>query len=788
MTDTAFRKRWLGLSLCSLQVIVTFCFWGSSGVRADEPIAVATSTSTLFDQASGVIVRRCLECHQANEAAGGLVLSHAEGFLKGGDSGAVVTPGHPSTSMLLKRVHAGEMPPERKGLSQKLPEAEARVLEQWIAGGAPWPEGRVLDPFERTTDLRGGKDWWSLQPVVRPDLPAGGRPHPVDAFIGQKLAAEKMTPAPMADRRTLIRRLYFDLLGLPPSVEEIEAFVHDQRPDAWEQLVDRTLASPHFGERWARYWLDLVRYAETSGYERDQPKPFAWKYRDWVARAINEDMPYDQFIIEQLAGDELPNRSESTVIATGFLRLGTWNDEPNDAEDYKYERLEDLVHTTSTAFLGMTVKCARCHDHKFDPIPQKDYYRMAGAFWAGPIGARNSAWVGGPSPEELTTPEVLGWTDLGPTPGPLHLLKNGERHAPRDVVAPASLSFWPTKFGDFAPPKEGAKTSERRLQLARWIADPQNPLTARVIVNRLWLHHFGQGLMRSPNNWGFTGEQPTHPELLDWLASELVGKGLEGSGERFVKEGAEPGSNDSSGPERSTLNPQRSPWSLKSIHRILLTSETYQQASLHPDQAAYEQRDSGNHFWWRAERRRLDAESLRDGIFAASGEIDLRIGGEGFRPSISSEALEGLSRKDAAYQASPEADQHRRSFYTFMQRSLLPPLMTTFDQCDTTLPCGQRDVSTVAPQALALLNNEFVHQRAEALATRLTKPDGDERQQVRAIWQSILKREPDGEEANAAVAHVVIQQKRFKGENSQLHAWASLCVVLFNSNEFLYVD
>ena len=786
MTDTAFRKRWPGLSLCSLHVIVTFCFWGSSGARADEPIAVAASTSTLFDHASGVIVRRCLECHQASEAAGGLVLSHAEGFLKGGDSGAVVVgAGGP----LVERVHAGEMPPERKGLSQKLPESEARILEQWVAGGAPWPEGRVLDPFERTTDLRGGKDWWSLQPVVRPDLPAGGRPHPVDAFIGRKLTTENMKPAPRADRRTLIRRLYFDLLGLPPSVEEIDAFVNDQRPDAWEQLVDRTLASPHFGERWARYWLDLVRYAETSGYERDQPKPYAWKYRDWVARAINEDMPYDQFIIEQLAGDELQGRTESSVIATGFLRLGTWNDEPNDAEDYKYERLEDLVHTTSTAFLGMTVKCARCHDHKFDPILQQDYYRMAGAFWAGPIAARNPAFVGGPSPEELATPEVLGWTDLGSTPGPLHLLKNGERHAPRDVVAPASLSFWPAKFGEFAPPQAGAKTSERRLQLARWIADPQNPLTARVIVNRLWLHHFGQGLMRSPNNWGFTGEQPTHPELLDWLAAELVGgKGLEVSGERLVKEGAEPGPTDSSDPQLSTLNPQRSPWSLKSIHRLLLTSESYQQASLHPDQAAYEQRDSGNHFWWRAERRRLDAEALRDGLLSSSGEIDLRIGGEGFRPSISSEALEGLSRKDAAYQASPEAEQHRRSFYTFMQRSLLPPLMTTFDQCDTTLPCGQRDVSTVAPQALALLNNEFVHQRAEALAGRLTQPDGDELQQVEAIWRAILKRAPDGEEANAAVAHVLMQQKRFKGENSRLYAWASLCVVLFNSNEFLYVD
>lgn len=688
----------------------------------------ATESLPHFEQASAILVRRCLECHQAREAAGGLVLSDAAGLKKGGDSGPVLQGTNLSGSALLHRVHAGEMPPERKGVSQKLPAAEILILEQWIADGAVWPEGRTLDPFEQTTDLRGGRDWWSLQPVQRPAVPLEINSHPIDAFIRHRLTSEKLTPAPQADRRTLIRRLYLDLLGLPPTFEEIEKFAHDTRPDAWEQLVDQTLASPHFGERWGRYWLDLVRYAETSGYERDQPKPFAWKYRDWVARAIHEDMPYDRFLLEQLAGDELPDRSESSVIATGFLRLGTWNDEPNDPEDYKYERLEDLVHTTSSAFLGMTVKCARCHDHKFDPIPQADYYRMASAFWAGPLGARNPAFIGGPSPEELGVPGVLGWTDLGATPAPLHLLKNGERHQPRDVVAPASLSFWPGRFAEFTPPPEGSPTTHRRLQLAQWMADPQNPLTARVIVNRLWMHHLGQGLVRSPNNWGYTGEKPTHPELLDWLAAELVANG----------------------------------WHLKSIHRLILLSQTYQQASIHPEQRAYEQQDAANHLWWRAERRRMDAEAIRDALLVSSGEIDLRIGGEGFRPSISTEALEGLSRKDAAYRASPDAEQRRRSFYTYMQRSLLPPLMTTFDQCDTTQPCGQRDVSIVAPQALALLNNEFVHQRAAALTNRLTTPEGDDRSQIRAIWRAILKRSPADEELTAALSHLHSQRNRIE--------------------------
>ena len=719
---------------------------------------------------ASILVRRCVECHQEQNKSGGLALTSQAGLLAGGENGQVVVPGSPEASHLLERVLAGEMPPEKQGRPQKLPEGEAQVLRRWIESGAAWPAGRVLSLFDSTSDVRAGRDWWSLQPVRRPEVPEvaapAGTTNPIDAFIWDVLQRNGLEPAPIADRRTLMRRVYYDVIGLPPTHAEMEAFVADDAPDAWARLVDKLLDSPHFGERWARHWLDAVRFAETSGYERDQPKPFAWKYRDWVVKAVNTDKPFDRFILEQLAGDELPDRTEETVIATGFLRLGTWNDEPNDPQDYKYERLEDLVHATSSAFLGFTVKCARCHDHKFDPIPQTDYYRMAAAFWPGPIEPRDRNLLGGPTDDELGSREVLGWTDVNKSPEPLHLLKSGDRQHPLQVVEPASLSFAPANFRAFDPPAEAAKTSGRRLQLARWIAQRDNPLTSRVIVNRLWQQHFGAGLVRSPNNFGFTGDRPTHPELLDWLADELL----------------------------------RGGWKLKPLHRLILTSQTYRMASLHPRQAEYAQQDAGNRTWWLAERRRLDAESLRDSMLAVSGELDLQLGGPSFFPTINPEALEGLSRKAAAWQASPPEQQRRRSLYIFTQRSLLPPFMTTFDFADTTLPCAQRDVTTVAPQALALLNNSFVHERSAALAQRVIEAAGDDPSaQVVAAWKLALGRSPAEDEWQIAAAHLESQRRRFEqlpAANStaqptvtpQSQALTSLCHVLLNSNEFLYID
>ena len=709
-------------------------------------------------QVAPILVKRCLECHGERQSEGGLVLATQERALAGGDSGPVIVAGNPADSLLVARIQAGEMPPPKKGQSQKLPAAEIAVFQGWIAAGASWPAGRTLDLFERTTDLRGGRDWWSLAPIQRPPLPelaadwkAASR---LDTFVLEKLAAAGMEMAPPADRRTLVRRLFYDVTGLPPSDDELARALADDSPDAYERLVDRLLASPRFGERFGRHWLDVVRFAETCGYERDQEKPQAWRYRDWVVKSLNEDKPYDRFVVEQLAGDELPDRSEDTLIATGFLRLGTWNDEPNDPQEYKYERLEDLVHATSSAFLGLTVKCARCHDHKFDPIWQTDYYRMASAFWAGPIEPRERELLGGPKKEELGY-DVLGWTDLSRAPPPLHLLKKGDPRHRADEVVPASLSFVPALERPFDPAPADARTSHRRLQLARWIVDPQNPLTARVIVNRLWLWHFGQGLVRSANDFGYSGDKPTHPKLLDWLAAELMADGQPSV--------ANQGDYSSLITHHSPLTTQHSSaWQLKRIHRLLLNSAAYRQSSLHPRQADYAQRDAANRLWWHAERRRLDAESLRDAMLAASGQLDLRIGGPSFRPTLSAEALEGLSRKSAAWQPSPDNEQLRRSLYVYSQRSLLVPLMTTFDFPDTTLPCGQRDVTTVAPQALALLNSAFVHERSAALARAASaRPATDRREQIDWLWRRVFGRAASEIEQRAALKHLADQERHF---------------------------
>ncbi|MDR3623201.1 MAG: PSD1 and planctomycete cytochrome C domain-containing protein [Paludisphaera borealis] len=723
------------------------------------PLAVGGDEVDFDRRVSPVLAMRCLECHGVNTASGGLVLTSAESLARGGDAGEVVVAGKPEESALLERVIADEMPPKRQGQSQKLSEPEIQALRAWIAAGAKWPKGRVIDRDERTTSVRGGRDWWSLQPIARPTPPSPRRTdwvkNPIDAFVLAKLESAGIDPAPQSDRRVLIRRAYFDLVGLPPTIEEVDAFVKDSRPDAYERLIARLLESPHYGERWGRFWLDLARFAETSGYERDQEKPGAWKYRDWVVKSLNDDKPYDRFVLEQLAGDELPDRDEQTVVATGFLRLGTWNDEPNDPQDYKYERLEDMVHATTTAFLGMTVKCARCHDHKFDPIPQTDYYRIAATFWPGPIEPRERELLGGPSSKELDY-DVLGWTDVTRTPSDLHLLKKGEHTRPGQVVAPGVLSMIPDLDRPIPPPPADAKTTRRRLTLAEWINDPRHPLAARVYVNRIWQHHFGRGLVSTSDNFGFTGQKPSHPELLDWLAAEFLQGGRKS----------------------------------KRMHYLMMTSSAYQQASSHPEQESNAQKDADNRLIWHGTRQRQDAEALRDAILAVSGRLDLRVGGPSFKPVVSAEALEGLSMKGGGIVPSPPEEQNRRSLYMYSRRGLLAPLMTTFDFCDTTLPCGQRDVSVVAPQALALLNGDFAHEQSDATARRVGAIAGrDASARVRTAWRIVLARDPSAAEATAALRHLDQQKRQFPdASKADDLALASLCHVLINSNEFVFVD
>ncbi len=595
---------------------------------------------------------------------------------------------------------------------------------------------------------------WSLAPVIRPELPPVKNPdwprNPVDRFILATLETKGWQPALPISRARLIRRAFFDLWGLPPSPDEVRAFVTDERPDAYERLVDRLLASPHYGERWARYWLDLVRFAETNGYERDALKPGAWQYRDWVIQSLNEDKPYDRYVLEQLAGDELPEANDQTRIATGFLRVGTFDDEPNDPLKYKFEQLDDLIHATSTAFLAITVRCARCHDHKFDPIPQTDYYAVLNFF------------VGGKPAEG----PLLVYTDAGPQPPAVQLLQGGDPTHPAQSVPPGFLSMIPAVARAVDPPAPEAKTSGRRTQLARWITDRRNPLSARVMVNRLWQHHFGEGLVRTPDNFGALASPPTHPELLDWLAGEFMEGG----------------------------------WRLKRLHKLMMLSSTYQMDATHARESEYSQSDFANDFRWRAVRRRLESEPLRDAMLAVSGQLNAIALGPSFYPPASKESLEGLSKKGADWGSSPPHEQQRRSIYMMTKRSLLLPLMTTFDFSDTTQPCSQRNVSTVAPQALALLNNEFVHQQSAAFAARVIGEVGrDPSAQVERAWWLALARVPSESERAAALAHLAAQsrhlQSRAEGDGKTLGedevrqpALASLCHVLFNLNEFIYVD
>ncbi|HIB86751.1 TPA: DUF1549 domain-containing protein, partial [Candidatus Poribacteria bacterium] len=589
------------------------------------------------------------------------------------------------------------------------------------------------------TATRAGRDWWSLQPVVRTALPKPDV-NPIDAFILAKLETDGMCPAPSADKRTLARRVYFDLIGLPPTPQQLDAFLIDVSPQAYENLIDQLLASPQYGERWARHWLDVVRFAETDGYERDRLKEHIWRYRDWVIDAFNHDMPYSQFVCDQLAGDEVAYRGEQSLIATGMLRAGTWNDEPNDPADYLYERLEDLVHTTTSAFLGLTVKCARCHDHKFDPIPQKDYYRIASFFWAGYIGQANQ---GGPSQEQLGYPciPVYGWTDKGQSVSPIRLLHNGERHQLGPEVDPGFLSAVSELDMPLTSPSKGSKTTTRRLQFAAWITDERNPLAARVFMNRIWQHHFGQGLVRTPNNFGFKSDPPTHPKLLDWLATEFM---------------------------HPTCDNGKA-WTIKRMHKLILLSLTYRMASWHPRGDEYSERDPLNRNWWKFNRRRLDAETMRDSMLAVSGELNPTMSGSSFYPRMSAEAMEGLSRKSGAWSESSREERMRRSIYMMTKRSRLLPLMTALDFTETTSSCAQRYVTTVVPQALALLNNQFVHARSNAMAKRLLTERGESPERIRQAWRLSFGRDPSQGELAAAMTHLREQETHF----SRLHGASS---------------
>jgi hypothetical protein len=725
------------------------------------------------------------------------------------------------------------------------------------------------------------REHWAFQPLKRPAIPAfaGTAINPIDRFVGEALRSRGLDFSPQATEEVWLRRVTLDLVGLRPTPDEIEAFGDDQSPLRYERVVDRLLAHPGYGLRWGRRWLDVARYAETNGYERDGGKPHAWRYRDWVIESLNRDKPFDRFLTEQLAGDELPHVTAETLIATTFLRLGTWDDEPADPLVDRYDQLDDVVGAVSTAFLGLTLRCARCHNHKFEPLSQIDYGRMLAIFdpLERPRRDRTEFDVDVGSPQEMaehqaavarqqaalqavqqqrdglaaqvrsrylagaprrlkadafaahrlapdqrsaeqkklveTTAgelaadlkdhetaderrqregferamEALQQTAPAPlpkayifreTPGPwkpTQVFRRGNPQTPAGEVAPGfpevlSHLTIPVALTSGSPPNtpsESAKPqapSRRRLALSNWMTDPGNPLVARVIVNRIWQGHFGDGLVSTENDFGVMGTPPSHPELLDWLAQFLIDSG----------------------------------WSLKSLHRQIVLSRVYAQSSeAHAEGLAV---DPENRLLWRYPYRRLEAEVLRDCVLQVSGQINHEMAGPSVYPRIHRAVLEGQSRPGEGWGNSPPGQMARRSAYVYVKRSLLVPELELLDLPDTTSSCEQRVISTIPTQALTLLNGEFFNSQAGLLAERVaravpvqTTGANLDAQRLRSAHTLALGRLPDAEELDAGVRFLnrqreLLRQEGVAADMVDQRAWSAWCLVLLNLNEFTYLD
>ncbi len=962
----------------------------------------ATEPVDFGRQIQPILAKRCYACHGPDKAEGGLRLNSKDAAFAKLESGShAIIARDVSQSELLKRVTSREegvqMPPEGAPLT----ESQIELLRRWIEQGAEWKEHwAFVAPQPQQPPAVKNEKWVA---------------NPIDSFILSKLEQQGFAPAPPADKTALLRRITFDLIGLPPTPAEVQAFLADDSPNAYEQVVDKLLQSPHYGEKWARHWLDVVRYADTNSFERDGPKPNAWRYRDYVIRSFNSDKPYDQFVREQLAGDELPTVTSDSIIATGFYRLGLWDDEPADRLLALYEGLDDIITTTSQTFLGLTVNCARCHDHKIDPILQRDYYSMLAFFqgitpngnpnpnveravfendaareafearqkthrekldatqaavlaiekefrdrvskaeqqadnpdmdeleyrfyrdtwqklpkfdelkaetvakleqgffdispatrefsfgfvftgtlkvpadgeytfeldsddgsrltvdgkqiaehdgihgtgspklgkatlkkgrvpirvdyFQGPTGAKGLLvkWSG-PGFEQrylsATTeegepignrrgkkrdfvqlikqrgPELLGKakyseyesqtkqleelkrtkieadyalcvTEIGPNPPESFLLKRGNPQSQGDKVVPAFLTI----LGGGQPvtipkPADGAKSSGRRLALANWIASPDNRLTARVMVNRLWQHHFGRGIVRSPSNVGLLGDPPTHPELLDWLAA------------RFVAEG----------------------WRMKPLHKLIVMSSTYRMSSQlrnaefgvrnesptatslgssssNPQSAIRNPQslDPLNQLFWRYDMRRLNAEELRDSILAVTGQLNPKMYGPGIYPEISDEVKAGQSNPGSGWGKSSPEEQSRRSVYVFVKRSLVLPIFADFDVADTDTTCAARFATTQPTQALGMLNGKFLNDQAAEFAKRLRKDAGNKVEaQATLAYRLALGHEPDKTLVQRGLKLIDALQTKH-GQTAE-QALNQFCLMVLNLNEFVYLD
>src|SRR4051812_6560253 len=833
-----------------------------------------------------ILERSCRSCHGETAPMGKLDLSTRESLLRGGTRGADLVPGNAAESRLYRRV-AGLEQPAMPVKGAPLTAAEIGALKQWIDEGARWDaapasdttrsaaalaalENRVITPEER--------NYWAFKLPVQSPLPdVDGRPgrNPIDRFLEAARRAHALTPAPRADRHTLVRRAYLDLLGLPPTPAQVEAFIGDRSPDAWEHLIDRLLASPHYGERYGRLWLDVARYADSAGFEYDTHRPNAWRYRDYVIKSFNDDKPYDRFLIKQIAGYEMDGKTNDSLVATGFLRMGPrvlFREKDNPERRYDY--LDEIIGTIGKGTLGLTVNCARCHNHKFDPISQKDYYRFEASLFgyvetevplapereaaaylaqnheidvkidalkadiarierpyrdrlqreqiqarfpdhvvrvlAKPESDRTpgetllatqvlkAASVSGAAVDRVLTPEdsvrkkalsaqVTALTADRPAPLPMaEIVTDGDyRSSPLgegdDTIScpkcrvpvpgagpylhqgPGRYQVPPSYFlirGDVEshgsqmtpgfievitngnPPTEiprpDGRTSGRRLALAQWIASPQNPMTARVIVNRLWQKHFGRGIVATLENFGKMGEPPTHPELLDWMAVDLTRD-----------------------------------WSLKRLTKLMMMSEAYQMASAFSD-AGDIASDPENRYLWRFRPQRLEAEIVRDNMLAVGGNINLEVGGEPIFPYVPKDVLAGQYR--GKWVNTPDGPAAwRRGVYVYQRRSLPYPMFDTFDHPDMNVTAGARHVSTVPTQALTLMNNPFVLGQAARFAARIEALASEPAAQVQAAYRIALARAATPQEIAIGTGLITKQ------------SLASFAHVVMNLDEFLYL-
>jgi hypothetical protein len=821
-----------------------------------------------------VLAQKCYGCHskESGKQKGGLSLDSREGIRMGGDSGHAVEPANPKDSLLLYAIQYEDkemaMPPQKEG--GKLPDAVIANFEQWIRMGAPDPrEGAALTKMtpvpKMDWDLNKAKEFWAFQLPKTSPAPAVKNtawPHSdTDRFILSALEAKGIKPVADADKATLIRRVYFDLIGLPPRPDEVNAFLNDKSPKAFEKVVDGLLASPQFGERWGRHWLDVARYAESTGKERNFTFPSAWRYRDYVIAAMNADMPYDQFIREQVAGDLYPHANDEErnrqLVATGFLALGPKGLNEKNKLQFTMDLVDEQIDVTTRAVLGITVACARCHDHKFDPIPQKEYYAMAGIFrstdtYYGTAGVRQNRngspllpLAGGPVP--APAPATAAATSPAPAPAPaatpapvappaetmdarLQRLAAGnpqiaarlasmspkqkenalarlqERFGSTQMAAPSQPAFafagkGKKNKGNYAPAPppipgqelcmgvlEGRPTDTRvlvrgeidqptetvprgfitvmtngaapaipstasgRKELAEWLTAPTNPLIARVAVNRAWQHLFGNGLVPTEDNFGATGEKPTHPELLDTLAVQ------------FMKDG----------------------WSVKHLIRSLVLSHTYQISNDHDSFA--KEVDPDNHLLWRAPQRRLDAEAIRDAMLTASGQLDATPP----KGSLVSAIGDGYIGKGIRPEVFSNYDSKKRSIYMPVVRDFVPDVLEVFDFAEPSLVVAARDVTNVPSQALFLMNDEFVRAQATAMAKRLLAMPMDYSTRLNTAYQLALARTPTDAERKRADAYLqdegrgLIPVMKGNKDEAATHSWATFCQALFACAEFRY--